>query len=516
MLKRWVALFAAVCVLLGALLWRTMEVSVSFSAPALRQSHTRTLTVGESRGVIYDRSLQPLAPSGTRLMAAAVPCEAARETLKTLFGAETAQRLLEKGAPWVGETQTAVQTDFVRTFSVPVRRSANTLAAHLVGQTDGSGQGISGIEKAFNAVLSANSGFLAVRFPVDATGRVLPGEAKEIAYSNFRSHGGVALTIDRRLQQLTEQALAESNIESGCAVMMDVQSGELLAMASVPGFDADEAKAEKSPFANKALGVYSVGSVFKPLLAAFALEQGVSQAFSYTCTGACRVGDTRFPCFGEKAHGKQTMKQALENSCNTYFIRLMEEIDAAAFLSFCKSLGFGSPVPLCEGLSCGGGCLPNSNDLLLPGERANLAFGQGRLLASPVQILSVYQLLATGVQFPPTAVLGEVDANGQFRRETPFAGVRRLNGQTVRKMRKLLAASATAVGAEGGAGKTGTAQSGVFEHGKEVCRTWFAGFFPANDPKIAVVILNENGTSGAKDCAPVFRRMMESVGDTEG
>ena len=83
-------------------------------------------------------------------------------------------------------------------------------------------------------------------------------------------------------------------------------------------------------------------------------------------------------------------------------------------------------------------------------------------------------------------------------------------------MRKLLAASATAVGAEGGAGKTGTAQSGVFEHGKEVCRTWFAGFFPANDPKIAVVILNENGTSGAKDCAPVFRRMMESVGDTEG
>ena len=121
-----------------------------------------------------------------------------------------------------------------------------------------------------------------------------------------------------------------------------------------------------------------------------------------------------------------------------------------------------------------------------------------------MQLLSVYQLLATGVQIPPTVLCGTVDAGAALHRETPFAGVRRLSDKTVQRMRKLLAASSAAAGAPSGAGKTGTAQSGIYADGKEVCRTWFVGFFPANAPKYAVVILNENGVSGAADCAPVF------------
>ena len=508
MMKRSVALFAAVCVLLGAMLWRTMQVGTTLGMQAMLQGHTRTLTVGESRGVIYDRNLQPLAPSDSRLMAAAAPCEAAKETLVSLFGVNTAQRLMQKGAPFVGETKQEEQTDFVRTFTVPVRYGENALASHLIGRINAAGQGVSGIERAFDTVLSSFSGALSVRFPVDANGRVLPGEAKEIVDNGFCSPGGVALTIDSELQRLTEHALKTSRIKSGCAVMMDVNTGEILAMASVPEVDRTAPEtalnSELTPFANKALGAYSVGSIFKPLLAAFALEQGVSPRFSYRCTGACNVGGIRFSCYGGKAHGKQTMRQALENSCNTYFIKLMEEIDAAAFLSFCRSLGFSSPLSLCKGLSCAAGSLPEQSDLLLPGERANFAFGQGKLLASPVQLLSVYQLLATGVQIPPTVLCGTVDAGSALHRETPFAGVRRLSDKTVQRMRKLLAASSAAAGAPSGAGKTGTAQSGIYVAGKEICRTWFVGFFPANAPKYAVVILNENGVSGAADCAPVF------------
>ena len=501
MQKRTLALFAAVCVLLGALQWRTLEVARTLGTQTTKQAHTRTLVVGESRGVIYDRDLVPLAPVNERLLAAVAPCEAAMETMTAAFGKERAEAMLQSGTPALAEAQTEIDTDFVRTFPAPVRQNETALAEHLIGTVGGDGHGVSGIERAFDEVLSAHSGALSVRFAVDATGRVLPGEPKEIVDSNYRSAAGVALTLDSELQRAVEAALENSRIESGCAIVADAATGEVLAMASVP-------KGAQS--ANKALQSYSVGSVFKPLVAAFALEHGVSPSFSYTCTGACKIGDTRFQCYGGTAHGKETMKQALENSCNTYFIRLMEEIDAAAFLSFCRSLGFGAPLALCDGLVCDGGSLPAESDLLLPGERANLAFGQGKLLASPVQIVSVWQALATGVQTPPTVVRGLVDESGALQAATPFAPVRRLSEQTVQTLRKLLACSAKAAGAVG-AGKTGTAQSGVYENGKEICRTWFAGFFPAKSPRYTIVVLNENGLSGAADCAPVAREIWKAA-----
>ena len=508
--KRIVALFSAVCILLGALLWRTMEVGRRQETQALQRAHTRVLAVGTSRGVIYDRNLQPLAPSDERLVAAVAPCEAAMQTMTALFGKDTAQQMLLRGAPCLANAETAAETPFVRTFSVPVRRGDSALAAHLIGTLNSESHGTCGIEKTFDTLLNGFGGSLSVRFAVDATGRVLPGEAKEIIDSNFKSKGGVALTIDTELQRITEAALQNSRIQSGCAVIMDVQTGEIRAMASVPLFDTDAANPSLSPFTNKALGAYSVGSVFKPLLAAFALEHGVKRSFSYTCTGTCRIGETQFQCFGQKAHGKQTMKEALENSCNTYFIRLMQEIDETAFLSFCETLGFSRAIALCDGLSCSKGSLPSARDLLLPGERANFAFGQGKLLASPVQLLSIYQLLATGLQTPPTVLYGIVDEHGALQRETPFAPVRRLKETTVRQMQTLLAASAKAADTVG-AGKTGTAQSGIFEAEKEVCRTWFAGFFPEKAPRYAAVILNENGVSGAADCAPVFGEICRSL-----
>ncbi|MBQ7598066.1 MAG: penicillin-binding protein 2 [Clostridia bacterium] len=508
--KRIIALFSAVCILLGALLWRTMDVGQKQETQVLQRTNTRVLTVGTSRGVIYDRNLQPLAPSDERLIAAAAPCEAAMQTMTALFGKDAAKQMLLRGAPCLAKAAQQVETPFVRTFSVPVRRGDSALAAHLIGTLDGENHGSGGIEKAFDALLRRYSGSLSVRFSVDAAGRVLPGEAKEILDANFNSKGGVALTIDSEMQRVTEAALQNSRIQSGCAVIMDVQTGEIRAMASVPSFDTEAANPSLSPFTNKALGAYSVGSVFKPLLAAFALEHGVKRSFSYTCTGTCQIGETQFQCFGKKAHGKQTMKEALENSCNTYFIRLMQKIDETAFLSFCETLGFSRPLPLCDGLFCSKGSLPAARDLLLPGERANFAFGQGRLLASPVQLLSVYQLLATGLQTPPTVLCGTVDEHGALQRETPFAPVRRLKETTVRQMQALLAASAKAAGTVG-AGKTGTAQSGIFADEKEVCRTWFAGFFPAKMPRYAVVILNENGVSGAADCAPVFGEICRAL-----
>ena len=500
MFKRTISLYAAVCVMFGGLLWRTMELSTTQSAQALQQSHTRTLTVGTSRGVIYDRWLTPLAPVGERLLAAIAPCDAAKETLAAEFGTDAATKMLQSGTPCLSEAQQQLDSAFARTFPVPVRQNEGSLASQLLGKLDGNGQGISGIERAFDETLSAAAGSLSVRFFVDATGRVLPGEGKEILDRNYQSCAGIALTVDADVQRIAETALGKSCIRSGCVLIMDIATGEMLAVANTEGSEV-----------NRALQAYSVGSVFKPLLAAFALEQGVSKKFTYTCTGECRIGDTRFPCYGKKAHGKQHMKQALENSCNTYFINLMQEIDASRFLSFCRSLGFGQGIPLCDGLTCSGGSLPNERDLLLAGERANLAFGQGKLLASPVQILSVYQMLATGLQTPPTVLRGTVDANGALTSRPPFAPVRRLSEKTVRTMCALLTASGKAVGATAGAGKTGTAQSGIIEGGKEVCRTWFAGFFPSKEPQYAVVVLNENGVSGAADCAPVFRAICEAL-----
>ena len=513
-------LLLAVCAGLCALCVHTAVLSARLAQQAAAQSHTRTLLVGKTRGKIYDRDRVLLVDRTSRLLAAAAPCEDTKELLLQTMMPDDAAAAMQTRAPLLLEVPSAVNSEAVHTFLVPERYAADDCAVHLVGTLDVNGNGSTGIERACDALLRTQGGTLSVRFAANANGQVLAGLDKQIVDAGFNSDAGVVLTIREAQQRIVEDALQKSSIQSGCAVLLDTLTGDVRALASVPSFhrtDPAGADTANDAFRNKALGVYAPGSVLKPLLAAFALEQGVSPKHSYTCSGRCRVGDTVFRCYGGKAHGKQTMGDALRNSCNTYFIDLMRRLDAAAFVRFCRKLGLDRPVTLCAGLQSERGLLPTDADLSSPGQRALLAFGQGRVLLSPLHLAVCYHVLATGCLVQPRVLYGTMndrDLVTLAARQTP---VRVLKETTVKSLRRLLrgAVNRNTSGAYSDliaiAGKTGTAQSGIYVNGKEICRTWFCGFFPAKNPHYVLVILSEDGKSGNAQCAPVCKEICERI-----
>ncbi len=506
-----------------ALMVRIFYINFSSYSSVGQSQGYRTVTVGNSRGKIYDRNLQKLVDCENELRSAVTPSVAAAELLKGSMDEEALKEKLTKGYPFVTTVQKEINNEFIRTFSVPLRYSGQQLATHLIGYLNSEGtDGVSGIEKAYNTFLKENSGTLSVSFEVDALGRVLAGMDKYINDDDFSSDAGVVLTLDERIQRIAEEELADSTIESGCAVVMHVNNGEILAMASVPDYDpnnvADYLNKENSPFVNKALRSYTVGSVFKPIIAAAALENGADPEEEYECEGSVRIGDRVFSCYNQKKHGRMNMETALQNSCNTYFINLIMKTDVEYLLELCKSMGLGQQDGIADGISASSGSLPTPESLTQKGNLANFAFGQGELMMTPVQMAKAYHVLATGKYISPTVILGYCDKNGSVTEKGNGTAQKLLSEETVTLLRKMLLSVTEKGNAQsakgdmaGFAGKTGTAQSGIFINGKEICRTWFAGFFPAKNPHYIVIVMNENGEGGNTDCAPVFKKISERI-----
>ncbi len=480
-----------------------------------RQS-TRTVTVGEKRGEIFDRNYTPLVNSQKKLLAVVTPCVASYEYLKGKVDEKYLREKIENGSPFIIEVNEEISTEFIRTFTVPERYSAYPLAVHIVGYTSDNGSvGITGIEGSYNNYLTENSGKLTVSFQVDAVGRVLAGMDKYINDSGFSSKAGVVLTLDSDIQQITESALEKSRIKSGCALVMKAHTGEILSLVSVPEYDpnkvADSLAAENSPFVNKALMSYSVGSIFKPIVSACAMENGITPLSEYECKGEITVGDRTFKCYDNKAHGKINMAKALEVSCNTYFINLIMKVDIEHLLKLCRETGLASQITLAPLIKSSAGALPTRESLGIKGNLANFAFGQGDLSASPLQMASVYHLLSTGNAVNPQLVMGFTNYMGLMTKEPSTYQRKVLSDETVINLRKMLSGTAKAYGLEGAAGKTGTAQSGVYKNGKEILRTWFAGYYPAGNPEYIIIVMNENGQSGTADCIPVFRGIIKAL-----
>lgn len=521
--KRMISLFAFFCFCFAMLMCRVVTINSSEFSLAGGVGGSRTVTVGKTRGKIYDRNLNLMVDSEERFIAAVTPAIGSVQYLYLIDEKAYAEEMIQKGFPFTAEVNEKVSNDFIRSFSVPVRYSENPSAVHLIGYLTADGEnGLSGIERAYNDYLRENSGELTVSFEVDARGRVLAGMDKYINDSNFNSNAGIVLTIDSDIQNITEKALENSTIESGCAVVMETGSGEIVAIASVPSYDpqnvAEALYDENSPLINKALQQYSVGSVFKPLVAAAALEGGADTEAEYECDGSYTVGDKTFNCYNSTAHGTVNMQRALEKSCNCYFIDLIMKTDVDYLLKLCRDIGIGEESSIAKNLSAAEGVLPDPEHLSIKGELANFAFGQGSLMMTPIQMLKIYHALATGNVISPTVIYGTMDSYGNVQKENTSTPQKLLTDGTVKKIRQMLFSvteNGNAYNAKSDitslAGKTGTAQSGIYKNGQEICRTWFAGFFPAEAPEYIVVVLNENGMGGNSDCGPVFKEICEGI-----
>ncbi len=497
---------------------------------AAESRSSMTVELVTLRGTVYDCNLQLLTNGETQLYAAAKPSGYSLGQLKGRVLPDVFDYVMERMAQGkavaVAIDSPITENDDIRQISVPVRYYEDSLACHIIGYTDGTGQGISGIEKAFDSLLSEHTSTVAVRFDANAKGRTMLGGEIRVS-GNELPQSGVVLTLDRDIQRIAETSLDASSAERAAVVVIEIESGAVRACVSRPAFDQNDISVslnnENSPLINRAFLPFSVGSVFKPVVAASAVENGVEN-FEYTCTGSVTLNGVTFSCHKKDGHGLLDMRGAVANSCNTYFIALGNLTGGENIVETAEKFGFGKGITFADGMKSAAGNLPQEDELDSKAAIANLSFGQGSLAATPVQICSVFAAIAGGgVSIQPYLVEGRVDGNGEFTRVKNYGERRQIISASTAK---LLQEFLKAVVSEGSgkraqsdlvtaAGKTATAQTGKAEKGEEIYNAWFAGWFPADEPKYAVAILKEDGGEGAVSCAPVFREIAENITKTQ-
>lgn len=528
MAKRTVAFFSVMmCSLLAVILLVYRVSSGEELAQTAQMQSSYKLTVATTRGTIYDCNRNPMTGVGKEYVAAVVPGVKSSAALNRALAPSQMQQIydsLGQGRPFAVKLPENICEDGIDVFTTDKRYSDRQEAANILGYLDGSGKGAAGVEKAFDSLLSKNQGRISVSYRVDALNRVLAGEDKTVSDTTYLKNSGVVLTLDRRIQNIAEQAADSTGLEKAAIVVVEVPSCKIRALVSRPTFPPNDVasvlKNSDSPLLNRALSAYSVGSVFKLVSAATALEYGISPDYQYTCTGAINVDGALFHCFNGESHGKENMKQAIANSCNAYFVNLMQQVPQQQFLLMAQSLGFGQPTPLAPGLSGSSGVLPTLNSLIVPRALANFSFGQGDLTATPLQMTALVNAIASGgVYRQPSLYEGTVDANQKFTaKATEQKGTQVMSERTAQLLRGFMQASIE-VGTSkkgkpdfGGAGaKTATAQTGKFVNGVETVESWFAGFYPYDNPKYAVCVFEEGGSGGGTTCGPAFRQISDNL-----
>ena len=512
-MKRVVSVFFCLIFSFALLLLRLYTLATGQYAESAVPGGTLTVEAARSRGYIYDRSGLPFVNETSVRTVVAAPLADVPRLLRPVTRPEdfsAALDRLSRGLPAVVPVTDEVAGDGLFTVMQPVRYGKTCLIPHLAGYCDASGHGVCGLEKSYDALLSER--VCRVTFDADAAGHVLCGGDTRVIDEGAASPRGVELTLDKRLQAAVRDGMLQSDVRKGAAVLLDAGSGEIRAMVSVPEFDERDVAASlgdpDAPFVDRALRGVSVGSVYKMIVAAALLEHGVGEDYTYTCTGATTENDVTFHCHLRSGHGALTMPQALSHSCNTWFIRAAKEIPVSDILDMSWKLGLGSAVTLAPELVCGAGIVPDEAELQTDAARANLAFGQGRLTASPLQIAAATAACVNGgVYREPRLVQAVIEADGMRAETEKPQGTRVMRRSTSDRLRRMLvfAASETKrLTFKDCGGKTATAQTGVYRGGEEQLGTWYSGFFPAESPQYVLTVFCEDGTSGAADCIPVF------------
>lgn len=486
---------------------------------------TKSETVCISRGGIFDRNLKPLVNTDKSYTCYALPSTDVLKKLEPYLTddeiSDVYKQMSEGKIVKFNSSHIFSENEIISVGTVK-RYDRENLCRHLIGYLDGDGNGVAGLEKNYDNYLKMTGGQLKVSWSADAQNRILLGGKINVTESNYPDAGGIALTIDRDFQSVLQRIMNNSDIKTGAAVIMDSENSEILASCSLPSYDpmnvADYLNKENSPLINRANSAFSVGSVFKPFVAAAAIENGTDT--EHYCNGITYIGGKSFRCNNGVSHGKTTMETAMEQSCNTYFIKLGQDVGAQKLLSICDGLGLGKSFEYEDGVYSAKGNLPKEEDLTSPSDLANLSFGQGKLLATPWQMAASYSAIANGgIYHTPVlmnAILGE--NNEVIQRLQPDEGVRVISKETSKRLDEILRSVVeNGTAKQGftekarGCGKTATAQSGWIKDGREILHTWFCGYFTYNEKTYTVVIFKEDGTSGAKDCAPIFKTVTEEI-----
>lgn len=373
-----------------------------------------------------------------------------------------------------------------------------------------------GIERLLDHALRGRSGGLMVE--VNHRGQ----QVSMLSRRNPEAGARVVLTIDADLQSHIETSFGT---QSGAAIVLNPQTGEVLAMASLPTFSpasfvtSDTAAVERllnassAPLMNRAaVGVYQPGSILKLVTASAALEHKlITPSTTIHCPGSMQIGDQTIRCWYRDGHGPMMLNEALMQSCNVYFMHLGRKLGAQRLRVAMDQMGLSHRTgwPLEEQA----GHLPQRR--LMEGEVALLAMGQGEVLITVLQAAMMAGSIAnTGWAAEPwvvASIAGRPVARPTSIRRLPWSTA---TIQAVRKGMESVVRHPAGTGHRAFsehvsiAGKTGTAQTGVAGE----THAWFVGFCPIEQPRAAFAIIAERGGSGGDWPAELAKAICEHVG----
>ncbi len=386
-----------------------------------------------------------------------------------------------------------------------------------------------GIEKIHDRELRGTAGRKILE--VDAIGRVI----EVVGIQQPVKGSDVKLTLDLKLQSEAEDALGD---RAGAVVVLDANSGEILALVSVPAFDPNLfsrgisindwkklAGDPKKPFLNRAIqSQYPPGSTFKIITALAALEEGiVSNSAKFYCSGSIDIG-RKFKCWKKQGHGSINLHDAIVESCDVYFYEVGRRIDIDTLAGYALDYGLGSPTGVeLEGERSG--IVPSTewklkkkNQRWYLGETLNTVIGQGYLSATPLQMARLTAAVVNGGKLLNLSLLSTPDPGKDPDR---MIDIKPENIEIVKKALMAVVSDKDGTGHMAKSeivdigGKTGTTQVVTADDGRvkvpEKFRdhAWFVAFAPEENPKIAVAVFVEHGGHGSTAAAPVAKRVIE-------
>lgn len=413
-------------------------------------------------------------------------------------------------------------------IDVRVRYDDDTLATHILGYINDNSEGMAGLEKVYQQTLSRGGGIYA-GILADAGDGFMSNLGYRVWNNTGREKLNIQLTIDYHLQEIVENTM-DKMVDKGAVVLMDIITGEILAIASRPDFNPTNIRPylndNNEPLFNRAIGAYTPGSIFKMVTAAAALENGISADLIYDCPGYVEIGGIKMKCSSHESggHGKINMAQAFAMSCNSYFINLGQEVGIDKLLDTAELFGLGEKTGLSkQGIAESEGTLPGYLTYTSPAEIGNISIGQGELLISPVQGANMAAVIANGgILNQATLVESIVNDNGERIRNVNNPIWRRAiskeTAAALQGMMLLTVESGTGrwadIGGHGGsAGKTGSAETGWVKDNRDILHAWFSGYFPIDCPRYSLCVFIEDGTSGSSSAAPIFAEISAQIMD---
>ena len=527
--------------------WVQVVKGEEYGEKALQQQ-TKDMPIEAERGIIYDRKGEILARSVNCYTIYVAPPEVGKnlkreekikefvrtaDTLAEILGKDETKLLDSMNS---GTTQIKVATEVDKDTADKIRESKlsgvtiaadtkrsypnGTMASCVLGMVSGEGDGQSGLELKYNKYLKGAAGRW-VNY-TDSNGKQLYYSPSNERY--YRAVDGYSLvtTIDEVIQTYTENALVTMMKKTKCqrafAIVMDTETGDILAMAQKPDFDpndpyepasaTEQAKFEKmsgdeqSAYLSRMWrnflinDTYEPGSVFKLLTTSMALEEDVTSMDStFTCGGAVSVAGQTIHCWNTAGHGTQNLKEAVGNSCNPVFIKLATELGIDKFYDYLDSFGITGPTGI--DFSSEGEAILQDKEAAGPVGLATIGFGQG-VAVTPIQLVTaVSSLVNDGNLMRPRLVKEIQDSDGKTVEEIDTEVVRQtVSKETADEMKEIMEFVVT----DGGGGaaavegyrvgaKTGTANKAVAGGYSKDTYSSCLGMAPMSDPRLTVLVI---------------------------